>query len=870
MKNKIEVIIKKYKYSIYSFILAFLIGILVFSLQGRLIGGNRTFLHSDMLNQIVPFIKMFFRQLFVKHNILYSFDFALGSSTIPQYAFYSCFNPLNVILLLPIDLNISSFILVITKISLGAFAFHELSFMISKRKDALSIAMAVCYALCGYNIAYYHVLIWLDWVYFLPIIIMLIIDMFNDKKSSLLILLYAAIFIINFYTGYVIGIYTFIFFVLYLFVVCKFDIKKKLKIFGKYVLYVICAVMISCVIMLPTAVSIVKFSPEDVLGFDETIINVFDLLKQFFVGQSVDEVGYYPYVYCGMCTIIVALLFFVSKKIEKEIKILYGVILFCLALFSVTKIGYMFIHAFNSPDNMGHRYAYLYAFTLMLMFCYVRIDLTNIKKYLFVVLCFVLSIFVIIYTLFQKGPEYIENIPANKTYIVVINVIFLSIYVLILTNINKKKYMTNILAMVLLVELVLNGYLYKNMYLAPVYESKVYYDYFYNEQKKIVEEMKIEYDDGRVYMPEAMFFNNPQLMGYSGVDSFSSIINSNLILTMRRIGYRSNYLAMSEGGSTPLMRILLGQRYYVLCNNLATVNNGYTSTYYKAAALPIAYMSSGDIVNISIKGNNNPFDNQNALASALCGERIDYFYNTGEKVNITSENIYYGNALYNEEEVIGFELESDGDGYIDFCDDSSESEYAYFEMLESYSFLRSPILFNDLYGYYLSFKSNSLTEPKIVEMSKKEDGSHVYIILNEDTENSYYFKKAYFYGSDGKELSRAYDILSSGTMDIETLKDGYIKGRVVSTEDRNVLFTSIPYEDGWMAYIDGEKKDVLSLVDDTFLGIMIPEGEHEVILKFKDKWFGIGGIVSIFGIIGTIIVFCFNGKDKEELENEEK
>ena len=113
------------------------------------------------------------------------------------------------------------------------------------------------------------------------------------------------------------------------------------------------------------------------------------------------------------------------------------------------------------------------------------------------------------------------------------------------------------------------------MYLAPVYEARTYFDYFQREQSNTYDKLTTNTDIFRVYMPNSLFFNNPQLMGYSGVDSFSSILNQNLNLTMRRLGYRSNYLAMTEDGSTPLMRMLLGQNYFVYNNDLSTIALGY-------------------------------------------------------------------------------------------------------------------------------------------------------------------------------------------------------------------------------------------------------------------------------------------------------
>ena len=869
MKDRLKTIIKEYDYSIYAFLFTFLLGAIIFSLQGRLIGGNFTFMHCDMLNQMIPYIKMFLRQLLVDHNIVYSFDFALGSSTIPQYAFYSCFNPLNLIMLLPLDLNVSSFILVMTKLSLGAFMFHSLSYKITGKKDWLSVAISLSYALCGFNIAYYHVIIWLDGIYFLPVIVWMIIYMIKNNRNPWIVVAYASLFIVNFYSGYVVGLFTFVFFLLYLICIDKSEFRNKIRIIITYIMYVLLAVLLSAVVLLPTAISIIRYTPEDALGFDDTIINLLDLIKQFYIGQSVDEIGYYPYVYCGLVPLALFPLFFFNKTIKKNVKLFFALLVLTLTFFAVTMPGYKFIHAFNNPDNFGHRYAYLYCFVLLAMFSVFRKSQIKINKKAIVLEFVLLSAFVSVYSFLQKGPDYINN-PSNSILIVGINILFLLVYMLLYVCCSSGNKIMYILSALIVCEMIINGYIYHDMYLAPVYEARIYFDYFYKEQNNTYDKLITNDDIFRVYMPNALFFDNPQLMGYGGVDSFSSILNQNLNMTMRNLGYRSNYLAMTEDGSTPLMRMLLGQNYYVYNNNLSTITMGYRPMITKAAVLPIAYMSSDDIVDVSLNDGNNPFENQNMFVSALCGEEIVYFINTGENIDITSDNVYIGDALYNDEQVVGFEIEDNNNpnGLIDFVDSKSNSKYAYFEMLDSYSYLRSPILFNDIEGYYLTYKSNALTEPKIIEMKQLDDGSHVYIIMNEDTDDRYYFKVADFYGTNDSELDKAYDILTSTVMNVEELKDGYVKGKVISSSEKDVLFTTIPYEEGWNVYIDGEKGNIISLIDGSFVGVIVPEGEHEIELKYTDRWAIRGGLLSLVGILGAVVVFCYSDKKKEKVISE--
>lgn len=871
IKEKIKII----DYSIYSFLLTILTGIIIFTVQGRLIGGSRTFLHYDMLNQMIPFIKMFLRQLFVNHNIIYSLDFFLGGSTIPVYAFYSCFSPFNLILLLPIDINISAFLLVICKFSFGAFCFHELLRKMTHKKDWLSVVLSVSYALCGFNIAYYQVVIWSDGIYLLPIIIILIINLTQKSNCSALIIAYACLFIFNFYTGYVIGIYTFIFFVIYLLLICKKSIKEKIVIVCQYFVYVLLAVMLAAVILLPTAIAIINGNSSEELAFNNTIINLFDLLKQFYFGQRIDEVGFYPYVYAGLLPFIFSFVVVTTGKISKKVKLFWGILLSFLIICSVTIPGYMFIHAFNNPDGFGHRYAYLYAFTLCLMMSCQRESIKYIKKNIYIIIFGLGIIYIVAMSRFQKTPDYKDNIinNSNTVSIVLLNCVFLIVYMALLVYFVQKKYFIRLLSVIMLIEIIANGCIYTDLYMDVNYEIKKYFNIYYNEEENVVNEV-LNFEDVRgLYMPKALMFNNPQMMGYRSVNVFSSILDSSKMVTLRKLGYKTNYLAVSEAGSTPLMRMLFGQNYYVLNNDLRDYYDMKTPEYGRNEALEIAFMASDDILDLSLD-DNNPFVNQNDLLSALCGEEKELYYNTGRNIEMNTENMLFGPGIYNEEEVFGFAIEDESvqKGIIEFVDKTDESEYAYFEMLDSYAYIDSPNVYEDTELYNISFKADDLSEPRILEMKKTDDGSVIYIIMDENTAHNYYYKMAYFYADDNDKLDEVYRELSVGNMNIDVIKDGYVAGTVLSTEDKDVLFTSIPFEEGWEIYVDGFKSETASIVEGLFLGARIPLGEHYVELKYRDKWMERGGIISMLGLILYCFVIYFecikNKNNKLEIKNE--
>ena len=80
-------------------------------------------------------------------------------------------------------------------------------------------------------------------------------------------------------------------------------------------------------------------------------------------------------------------------------------------------------------------------------------------------------------------------------------------------------------------------------------------------------------------------------------------------------------------------------------------------------------------------------------------------------------------------------------------------------------------------------------------------------------------------------------------------KDGRVRLSASSGGDKT-LVTTIPAEDGWTAYVDGEKAEMGTWLD-TFLALDLPAGEHEVELCYTPQGLvlGIGlGTLSLAGL----------------------
>lgn len=89
---------------------------------------------------------------------------------------------------------------------------------------------------------------------------------------------------------------------------------------------------------------------------------------------------------------------------------------------------------------------------------------------------------------------------------------------------------------------------------------------------------------------------------------------------------------------------------------------------------------------------------------------------------------------------------------------------------------------------------------------------------------------------------------------IKYFSDNNISGRVNTKEDVSMLYLSIPYHDGWTAYVDGKETPVQK-VDIAFSGVVINgAGKHTVKLHYRPYGFKLGIMLSGIGVIMLAVV----------------
>ena len=78
--------------------------------------------------------------------------------------------------------------------------------------------------------------------------------------------------------------------------------------------------------------------------------------------------------------------------------------------------------------------------------------------------------------------------------------------------------------------------------------------------------------------------------------------------------------------------------------------------------------------------------------------------------------------------------------------------------------------------------------------------------------------------------------------------NSHIRGTVTITDDSSVMFTSIPYDKGWIVKVDGKVVETRKIWN-SLLGFAITNGEHTIELSFIPEGWKIGVGISIVSLI---------------------
>lgn len=827
-----------------------------YKLYGYAPFGNNSLAVNDADIQYLDFFAYLKDVLAGRNNISYTFGKSLGGSNIALFSYYLA-SPLNLLVIFFKKTELHTFFDLLVAIKLGLAAVTMKVFIcnrfspkkINKRQEIIVFLLSVSYALSQYTLAQSSNIMWLDGVYMLPLILLGVYRCVNEKNGILLSVTVGVSILINWYTGGINCIFSGMWLILELVLTYIENGNKKenkcfvIKKIFQYIFSMLIGVGLSAVLFLPT-IGALKNNAKGSLNW-KSLFNISFLghIGSAIQGYSLGAKSDYGMValFCGSLVIIGCIGIFISKKIERKIKVLFAFALAVILLCFYWQPLYALFSMFKSVDSYWYRYSYIGIFTLIFIAAYFYEKYFKIKEKSILIIAGTVFALVLLVLDYIKPIENLNNIQYSAIFVFLIACI-LEVY----SDGGKNKHkeiLVNIGVLLLVVtELFVEIKLEMNSY--HVSNVDVYRKYTTEAQQQV---NAIESLDNTIYRISQTSargttnYNEALAYNYSSISSYTSSPDDISREFLDKIGYKSeadciNVIQTSIIGADSF----LGVKYILSTYDI----NGYEkmeeieeyngkSVYKNPFVLPMAFTYPDIQKNIKEKDiKKNPFEYQNDLYSELLGEDVDLYIpvkyaiskKTKKNVNYELETLkgryaYYGNLVCNSKDWAEVLV-------------NVNNEY---EM--EYSCWLSPSVF------YIPYEDNDSIN---IAMSGKK-------ILEFEDDNQQ------FYTLDLKKFAEVTQKLQNRAADKIVINNGKAEFEVTSKNIEKMCIT-IPYDTGWKVCVN-DKEVIPELIADSFYSVKLLPGTNRIVMSYRIKYFHEGVGISIFSLIIVITMFILKKKE---------
>ena len=836
-----------------NYILAFIIPIvicLIFMYFKNILADIEEIYTSDLRCQHIVFLNYFKEVILGNASLFYTYSAGMGNSMLATIIFY-CISPINFLLFIIEDMRYAIFVIYFIKMGLAGVSMYALLKSKVGKESFMTVVFATCYALCSFIINYFFCIFWFDCMYLAPMVMLGIDRIFDRKKMSLLYIASLSLTIIcNIQMGFGLCVYSVVYF-LYSFNI-RYSLKKDFKKFLHFgIIFAISSLCVGAI----SSCSLLGFlsgymdtaSTRNIFSTRAGVSNLLYILKDLFtVGNLTGEYNnnFEPYIYCGLIITFFSILYMFNKNIDKKKRInAFLVILFFMISFSINIIN--LIWHLTPPISFNFRYSeYLSLFLVLIAYeSYVNKDKLLPMDIGVLVVSLLVGLFVIL------GFN-------NNTYVIHAFIFLILNFVVILLAKNKNKKFEILLVLLVFTELGVNGYL--SYYIASElpYGKNTSYTSFQEiaSKNEFDTTYRVEYNYSYTdYFNDSLLVNKNSSLRY-----FSSIIYDNVLYFYRKTGSvngLTNYTVSAY--DSPLLNSMLGNKYFYLLHDF---NNGiyqkldtyrvgsydyvnlryaYRNVYLfeNPYALSLGYMIEGDL---KYEEGTNLVDYQNQLIKAFTGDDKDVLI----RLNVDLLDDPEGCPPIDDFEYCA--------SYLIHNNTNNKITYTY-TPFSVYS-IRS-----DIKGYI------DINIPLVLH--SYQDDVNLVVKHHQDLMTDNFIAMTY----NKVNLIEQLDILRKNMMQNIVIDKNVLTGDI-KTDKSGILFISIPYDKKFKIYVDGKETKYYPLLDNTFIGLDLTEGEHKIKMEYTNpgwKYYVMSSVVSI--IITGILYFFINKKiTKKHLEEARK
>lgn len=865
-----------------SFLLPFSVALLAFLIAGMYPIDHYTILAHDGWHQYYPFLVAFREKLLSGGSLEYTWSVGMGTGYLSLFAYYLA-SPLNLLCVLVPEGYLTELyaFLTILKLGLAGLSFGIFIRTVYRRNDGYLPCFALMYALCTWAGGYYWNLIWLDGFALLPMLIAGTVALTRDGAFRLYICALALTLWCNYYIAWFCCIFVALCF--FGFCICKPNgFVGFLRRFARIAVCTLIAVAIAAVLLLPTlcamqttysagselpellALNIAEGATGEVgegtlwsLLKSETLPGFLSALSQvlgnLLTGVTPTKMSGLPNIATGLTAIMLSVYFLCSRRVRRSEKVVsVGLLSFFVLSFIFRILDYIW-HGFHFPNMLPYRFSFLFSFVLIAMAYRAFTLLQSFRaRCLFPVAAVVLLLL---------GNACYQGV--DRSMLIISGAVLLLAFAQLLLyakGILTCRLCRMMLCMLLVGEAVVN-------FSMGVAEVSVTSRFNYPREGESVSAVLERRADTpllyRTEMTTTQTLNDAALNGYNGVSIFTSSANVNFNRFSRSLGLASwpgsNRYVYYE--SSPFTDLMCGIRY------LVDRDGDYANSDYHTL------VAADGRVNLL---ENNTFVSIGFMTDAALGD----FVAEAGRYNPIWEQEEMFEAATGIEEPLYTHLTHSALEAADNCtlraSGTSGTQYSYSteDAKETSEFRISYTLEES--GFYCATSKRPVTDANKLKVycngtlvqTLEIKVRALFCLGNFDAGDTLEFVYSIPKGKSGaisldvalhnrEVFDAGYARLADEPWELTACSDTQLTGTITAQQD-GLFYTSIPYEPGWTAWVDGEQVELAATYDpqsedvlltDAVIAFPLSAGTHSITLHYQAPGLRAGLMISAGGLL---------------------
>ena len=894
-------ILKKYKNSLIITLIIILILTLSYGILNMGFFNDYSIFVSDFKNQYMEFFKFYRENLFTNFDkFIYNQGLGLGNEMYGLFNYYLA-SPLNLILFLFPKNNIENGILLIIylKLILGGIFFEKYlnKFNIN---NMFRILLPLIYVFSGYFLFNLINPIWLDISYMLPLTMISLDLLINKGIKKWFILSASLMVIINFYIGFMLCLFSFIY-LMYEYFLNKFN--KDV-----FINYIISAVLIITTSITTLYTSYLSMSMSKGFGGDNVFDNFFkqiisplDFLSKFVMGSN----GFsqiadgYPNVWMSSIIGVLFLLMLFDSRVKNKIKIInISFILFIYFIFSTNGFNIIF-HGFSNPIWFLYRNSFIFIFLILNMVGH-YLDNNNLKEYTGIKNS---KLYIILISIFYTSTLMLSKITYTWQNILSIVGFWLMLSLVYFILIKNKKSMNIILILGVISGIAINTtYTILNPYkMFGITHKETFYEF--NNEIKDVEKVLKENNYSNNYRAIKNYESTIQEginFDFNEFKGFSSNFNKKTMSFLSNLsiyGGSNNFQAYSRNA---LLDNIFANKYYILTKQqeLPEELRGIVMVDYKDYSFYDRYMKTywRDINKDNKIGqtkHSEIFENPYALQTFFTSNYVKNISANFTKDTIKNQNILYQKLFDKKDNVISkadinyteelngisklngkYSIDSDK-GYIKFVFESDSDFIGYLDnsIIKTPDSYLLPVTFklymnNERIYTKETYESSYNKATGSVNINKGKNIITLEYTVSDKSrltdKNKYISYQPNIFKVDTKKINSTFqEYLDSHKINVATNNTTEISVKLEDNKDL-ILRSTIPYDKNWKAFYNDKELDVKDV--DSFIAVDVSNIENGTInFKYKIPYLLQIIIINILSLIFVFFidkVFMLNKKSR--------